>query len=210
MNLSGAKDPNFGSDGLTLVPAIIQDLNSGAVLMLGYMNQAAYEQTRSSGLVTFFSRSKGRLWTKGESSGNNLAVKSIHIDCDQDAILVVAEPKGPTCHSGEVSCFGDEYAERTARQHGGFLKELEQLLITRKAELPEGSYTAKLFKRGRQKIAQKVGEEAVELILEIFGDDQLFHEEAADLLFHYMVLLVERGSSLEDVIKLLRKRNVKP
>jgi phosphoribosyl-ATP pyrophosphohydrolase/phosphoribosyl-AMP cyclohydrolase len=189
------------SDGL--LPAIVQHWQSGAVLMLGYMDQAALAQTRQNGKVTFFSRSKQRLWTKGETSGNFLQLKSLHADCDGDAILVLAEPQGPTCHLGTASCFGDASAPPLA-----FLAELDALIDQREHERPAGSYTTKLFESGTRRIAQKVGEEGVETALAAVaqGGDELLGE-AADLLFHLLVLLRARGSSLRDLAVRLQSRH---
>ena len=186
-----------------LLPAIVQHYLTGEVLMLGYMNAEALAQTQSSGHVTFYSRSKQRLWTKGESSGHVLQVKSIRVDCDADTLLVQAEPQGPTCHLGTSSCFGD-----TARPPLGFLAELDALVASRKAELPEGSYTTRLFSGGTRRIAQKVGEEGVETALAAVaqGDDDLLGE-AADLVFHLTVLLRARGFGLADVTEVLIKRH---
>jgi phosphoribosyl-ATP pyrophosphohydrolase/phosphoribosyl-AMP cyclohydrolase len=186
-----------------LLPAIVQHYLTGEVLMLGYMNAEALAQTQSSGYVTFYSRSKQRLWTKGESSGHVLLVKSIRADCDADTVLVQADPQGPTCHLGTSSCFGD-----TARPPLGFLAELDALVASRKAELPEGSYTTRLFSGGTRRIAQKVGEEGVETALAAVtqGDDDLLGE-AADLVFHLTVLLRARGFGLADVTQVLIKRH---
>ena len=187
--------------GNGLVPAIVQDAVTGKILMLGYMNREAYELTEEKGLVTFFSRSRGELWTKGETSGNFLTVKEIFADCDMDTILVKAEPSGPVCHTGAVSCFGTDEDE-------GFIRELQEVIRKRKTERPEGSYTVRLFDKGVNKIAQKVGEEAVELIIESKDDDrELFLGEAADLMYHYLVLLVEKGCSLADVAEVLKTRH---
>jgi len=186
-----------------ILPSIIQDARSSQVLMLGFMNREAYEKTISEGRVTFYSRTKKRLWTKGEESGNYLQLVEIIEDCDNDTLLVKVNPEGPVCHTGERSCFGES---------GGngfeFVLELQDLLKSRKENLPEGSYTAKLFSSGVNKIAKKLGEEAVELIIEAKdSDDERFLEEAADLLFHMMVLLTERGYRLEDVVKVLKGRH---
>ena len=166
-----------------LVPVVIQNANTLQVLMLGYMNEEALEKTRAEGKVTFFSRSKNRLWTKGETSGNYLIVSEILEDCDNDTLLIKVFPQGPTCHTGSTSCF----AEETAR---GFLYELEKVIEQRIAEKSENSYTSKLFSRGVNKVAQKVGEEAVELVIEAKDTDiDLFKNEAADLLYHFLILL---------------------
>lgn len=186
-----------------LLPAIVQHYLTGEVLMLGYMNAEALAQTQASGHVTFYSRSKQRLWTKGESSGHVLQMKSIRADCDADTLLVQADPQGPTCHRGTSSCFGD-----IARPPLGFLAELDALVASRKAELPEGSYTTRLFNGGTRRIAQKVGEEGVETALAAVtqGDDDLLGE-AADLVFHLTVLLRARGFGLADVTEVLIKRH---
>lgn len=192
-----------------LVPAVIQDAETLAVLMVGYMNEEALRVTRETGRVTFYSRSKERLWTKGESSGNFLNVKSIREDCDEDALLILAQPLGPTCHNGTKSCFdgGAETAPETQEGPLDFVLQLESLLQRRRKELPEGSYSTKLFKKGRKKIAQKLGEEAVEVILEIDNEKERFTDEAADLVFHLLVLLADRDSSLGDVVKVLKDRH---
>jgi phosphoribosyl-ATP pyrophosphohydrolase/phosphoribosyl-AMP cyclohydrolase len=191
--------PDFAK-GDGLLPAIIQDDRSNQVLMLGYMNEEAFDKTRAEGIVTFFSRSKGRLWTKGESSKNFLNVKTMTLDCDEDAILIKAEPQGPTCHLGTTSCFGDEEAK-------GFLYKLQQTINQRINADDPNSYTNKLFKRGINKVAQKVGEEAVELVIESKdNNDELFKNEAADLLYHLLILLRAKNLSLEDVEKVLMSR----
>ncbi len=186
-----------------LLPAIVQHWLTGEVLMLGYMNAEALAQTQASGKVTFYSRSKQRLWTKGESSGHVLLLKSIRVDCDADTLLVQANPHGPTCHLGTSSCFGD-----TVRPPLGFLAELDSLVASRKAELPEGSYTTQLFSGGTRRIAQKVGEEGVETALAAVtqGDEELLGE-AADLVFHLTVLLRARGFGLADVTRVLAERH---
>lgn len=186
-----------------LLPAIIQHAQTGEVLMLGYMNAEALDVTQRTGHVTFFSRSKQRLWTKGESSGHVLALQSIRVDCDADTLLVQALPHGPTCHTGTSSCFGDE-----VRPPLGFLAELDALVAQRHAERPDGSYTTRLFEGGVRRIAQKVGEEGVETALAgvAQGDEELLGE-AADLLFHLSVLLRARGLSLTEVAALLAKRH---
>lgn len=184
-----------------LVPAIVQDVATREVLMLGYMNEEAFEQTQSSGFVTFWSRSKERLWQKGETSGNVLKVCEVRADCDQDAILVLAEPQGPTCHTGIRSCFGEEDLGV------GLLSELEAVIRSRKQEMPEGSYTTSLYKEGLPKILEKVEEESDEVIqaAQKEGPERLA-EESGDLLYHLMVLLAEQKISLEEVFKVLRKR----
>ncbi|MEO6926273.1 MAG: bifunctional phosphoribosyl-AMP cyclohydrolase/phosphoribosyl-ATP diphosphatase HisIE [Rhodanobacter sp.] len=188
-----------------LLPAIVQHWLTGEVLMLGYMNAEALSQTSSSGHVTFYSRSKQRLWTKGESSGHMLALKSIRVDCDADTLLIQAEPHGPTCHNGTSSCFGESVDVCPPL---GFLAELDALIAQRHAERPEGSYTTKLFDSGIRRIAQKVGEEGVETALAavVQGDEELLGE-AADLVFHLTVALRARGLSLGDVVAVLAKRH---
>jgi phosphoribosyl-ATP pyrophosphohydrolase/phosphoribosyl-AMP cyclohydrolase len=188
-----------------LLPAIVQHWRSGEVLMLGYMNADALVRTQASGHVTFYSRSKQRLWTKGESSGHVLALKSIRIDCDADTLLIQADPHGPTCHTGTSSCFGDSVDVRPPL---GFLAELDALVAQRHAERPAGSYTTKLFDGGMRRIAQKVGEEGVETALAAVaqGDEELLGE-AADLVFHLTVALRARGMSLGDVARVLSERH---
>ncbi len=197
-----------------ILPAVIQDAASGEVLMLGFMNAEAYEKTVSEGRVSFFSRTKKRIWTKGEESGNTLNVVGILEDCDQDSLLISVRPEGPVCHTGQRSCFGESlpgFRENTTEGEAGnlaFLGKLQKLLESRKRELPEDSYTAGLFRAGINKIAQKLGEEAVELVIEAKGDnDGRFLEESADLLFHLMILLVDRGYRLEDVCRVLEGRH---
>ena len=189
--------------GAELLPAIVQDAATGQVLMLGYMNREAADMTVSSGKVTFFSRSKQRLWTKGETSGNALVFVSAAIDCDRDTILVQADPAGPACHTGARTCFGDGLPSGA-----GFLAHLEAVVKSRKAEMPEGSYTTSLFAEGRARVAQKVGEEGVELALARMKDDrEEIANEAADLLFHMLVLLADAGMSLEDALAVLKRRH---
>ncbi|RRA98569.1 bifunctional phosphoribosyl-AMP cyclohydrolase/phosphoribosyl-ATP diphosphatase HisIE [Larkinella rosea] len=188
-----------------LVPAVIQDAETGKVLMLGYMNQEAYEKTRAEGVVTFFSRSKQRLWTKGETSNNFLHVSEIRVDCDGDTLLVKARPAGPTCHTGADTCFNEDN-----RGKGLFLNYLQGIIRDRKQNPTEGSYTASLFKKGVNKIAQKVGEEAVELVIEAKDtNDDLFRGEAADLLYHYLILLEQKNIDLDEVIAVLQQRHTK-
>lgn len=183
-----------------LVPVIIQDFASSQVLMLGYMNEEAYAKTKTESKVTFFSRSKNRLWTKGETSGNFLLVKEILIDCDQDTLLIKAEALGPTCHTGSTTCFNEETAK-------GFLYQLEQTIQKRLESGDEKSYTRDLMQKGINKVAQKVGEEAIELIIEAKdSNDELFKNEAADLLFHYLILLKVKGFSLEEIEQVLKLR----
>lgn len=190
-----------------LIPAIIQDAENFQVLMLGYMNKEALQMTLEEERVTFFSRSKGRLWTKGETSGNYLNLVDIQKDCDNDSLLVLANPQGPTCHTGEQSCFHEKKFK--PKNSLGFLNDLEQLIISRKKEMPEGSYTTSLFEKGVDKIAQKVGEEAVETVIEAKNGKKKFVAEVADLLFHLMVLLVEKDIRLKKVVKKLKKRHKK-
>ncbi|MBC2840595.1 bifunctional phosphoribosyl-AMP cyclohydrolase/phosphoribosyl-ATP diphosphatase HisIE [Robiginitalea sp. SC105] len=191
-----------------LVPAIIQDATTHKVLMLGYMNDAALKETRSSGRVTFYSRSKQRLWTKGESSGNFLEFVDVRIDCDGDALLVRARPTGPVCHTGSDTCWGETNAAPES-----FLPELEAIIARRKQQAAsptsdDSSYVAGLLKRGVAKVAQKVGEEAVETVIEAMGsDDGLFLEESSDLLFHWMILLQAKGYRLQDVEAILARRH---
>lgn len=186
-----------------LLPAIVQHWLSSEVLMLGYMNAEALAQTQASGKVTFYSRSKQRLWTKGESSGHVLALKSIRIDCDADTLLVQAEPHGPTCHLGTSSCFGE-----AVRPPLGFLAELDALVAQRHAERPADSYTTRLFDGGIRRIAQKVGEEGVETALAaVAQDDAELLGEAADLIFHLTVVLRARGLGLADVARVLADRH---
>lgn len=191
--------PNFNkSNGL--IPVIIQDEVSLQVLMLGYMNEEAFEKTVIEQKVTFFSRSKNRLWTKGETSGNFLCVKDIRLDCDDDTLLILAQADGPTCHKGTVSCFRTETAK-------GFLYQLEQTIHQRIDQDVENSYSNQLYKRGINKIAQKVGEEAVELVIEAKDDNaELFKNEAADLLYHYLILLKAKGFSLAEIESILKER----
>jgi phosphoribosyl-ATP pyrophosphohydrolase/phosphoribosyl-AMP cyclohydrolase len=188
-----------------LVPAVVQDADTFKVLMLGYMNVEALEQTQKEGKVTFFSRSKQRLWTKGEESGNFLLVKDIAIDCDKDTLLIKAVPLGPVCHTGADTCWD----EKNHRED--FLVLLEETIAARRLEAdPEKSYVARLFGKGINKIAQKVGEEAVELVIEAKDhDDKLFLDEASDLLFHYLILLNAKGYNLQDVTNVLRERHKK-
>lgn len=189
-----------------LVPAIVQHARSGEVLMLGWMNAEALDSTLRSGHVTFWSRSKGRMWTKGETSGNVLDVKSIRADCDNDSLLIVAEPQGPTCHTGAFSCFG-ERTELSAPL--ALLADLDTLVAQRYVERPPGSYTTQLFEGGVRRIAQKVGEEGVETALAATGqDDAALLDESADLVFHLIVLLRARGLSLGDVATTLKERHV--
>ncbi len=192
-----------------LIPAIIQDAKTFRVLMLGYMNEEAVKQTLEDELVTFYSRSKQRLWTKGETSGNTLKLIDMQADCDNDTILILAAPTGPTCHTGETSCF-HEKKFKPKKHKLDFLLDLEELIYDRKTEMPEGSYTTYLFNKGIDKIAQKVGEEAVETVIESKNNKKKkFVGEVADLLFHLMVLMAEREISLKKVVKKLKKRHKK-
>ena len=190
------------SDGL--VPAIIQDKKTKKVLMLGYMNKEAYEQTLKLQQVVFYSRSKKRLWKKGETSGNFLNLKSMTLDCDQDCLLLKVHPVGPVCHTGADTCFNEE------NKKSGFMNELEDIIDDRMRNPNVNSYVSKLYQKGVNKIAQKVGEEAVELVIEAMdNNDDLFKDEAADLLFHYLVLLQTRGMRLSDIKGELKKRHKK-
>ena len=186
-----------------LLPAIVQDVRNREVLMLGYMNRAAYQQTQREGRVTFYSRSKQRLWTKGETSGRYLHLHSMYPDCDGDTLLVWATPEGPACHTGTQTCFGD-----VETAHAAFLGELQAFLKQRQQDMPEGSYTTRLFQEGLNRMAQKVGEEAIETV--IAAKDQALeplHEETADLLYHLSVMLLARGTSLDAVVEVLRRRH---
>ncbi|NCI51077.1 bifunctional phosphoribosyl-AMP cyclohydrolase/phosphoribosyl-ATP diphosphatase HisIE [Sediminibacterium roseum] len=195
-------DFNKYADGL--VPAIVQDFNTGKVLMLGFMNPEALAKTEQTGKVTFFSRSKQRLWTKGEESGHFLELKSLAVDCDHDTLLVKAHPRGPVCHTGADTCWGE------TNQPDNFLLYLEEIIRLRRQVAPQDSYVASLFAKGINKIAQKVGEEAVELVIEAKDDnDELFLGEAADLLFHYLLLLNAKGFNLQNVLDILQKRHTK-
>ncbi|AEH02280.1 bifunctional phosphoribosyl-AMP cyclohydrolase/phosphoribosyl-ATP diphosphatase HisIE [Lacinutrix sp. 5H-3-7-4] len=197
-------DFNKNNDGL--VPAIIQDATTKNVLMLGYMNEEAFNKTKDTKLVTFFSRSKNRLWTKGEESGNVLNLVDIKLDCDNDTLLIQVNPKGPTCHKGSDTCWNDTNAENF-----GFISKLENTIESRvKAGDSEKSYVASLFAKGINKVAQKVGEEAVEVVIEAKDDnDNLFLNESADLLFHYLMLLQAKGFKLNDVVNVLKGREKK-
>jgi len=186
-----------------LVPAIIQDNETKTVLMLGYMNQEAFDKTLETKRVTFFSRSKQRLWTKGEESKNYLNLVSIENDCDSDTLLVKVNPEGPTCHKGTDTCWAGDNL-----QDYGFLTNLEDVITERRTNMSDKSYTASLFKKGINKIAQKVGEEAVEVVIEAKdNDDNLFLNESADLLYHYLILLQAKGFTLNDVVDVLKGRH---
>lgn len=186
-----------------IVPAIIQDASTNKVLMLGYMDKEALAKTEADKRVTFFSRSKNRLWTKGEESGNFLDVVSIAADCDNDTLLIKAKPHGPVCHTGSDTCWNEKNSADTL----AFIAELERTIVERKSAAASESYVASLLAKGINKVAQKVGEEAVELVIEAKdNNDDLFLGEAADLLFHYIVLLQARGFALKDVVATLEKR----
>ena len=194
---------DFNKNKEGLVPAIIQDATTKNVLMLGYMNEAAYSKTMKTKLVTFYSRSKQRLWTKGEESGNVLNLVDIKIDCDNDTLLIQVEPKGPTCHKGSDTCWNQDN-----NLDYGFISELENIIQNRKENPSEDSYVASLFNKGINKIAQKVGEEAVEVVIEAKDNNaDLFLNESADLLFHYLILLKAKGYALNDVVNILQTRH---
>lgn len=193
-------NPDFSKYSDGLVPVIVQDNNTQKVLMLGFMNEEAFNKTIIESKVTFYSRSKKRLWTKGETSGNFLLVKEMLTDCDNDTLLIKAVPTGPVCHTGADTCFKENNQEFT-------LQKLEQVIADRKANPSDASYTSSLFTKGINKIAQKVGEEAVELVIESKDNDEVkFLNEAADLLFHYLILLQAKGHQLDNVIKTLATR----
>ena len=186
-----------------LIPAIVQDNNTNKVLMLGFMNEEAYEETRETGKVTFFSRTKNRLCMKGETSGNTLQLVSMMVDCDNDTILIKAVPAGPVCHTGADTCFGEKNVEDIM-----FLKYLQDFIEQRRQEMPEGSYTTSLFLKGVNRMAQKVGEEAVETVIEATnGTEEGFIYEASDLIYHLIVLLTSKGLRLEDLARELKKRH---
>jgi phosphoribosyl-ATP pyrophosphohydrolase/phosphoribosyl-AMP cyclohydrolase len=192
---------DFEKSADKLIPAIVQDANTSVVLMLGYMNRESFDLTNSTGKVTFFSRSRQKLWIKGETSGNFLFVKKILVDCDADTILIKAEPTGAVCHTGADTCFNE------TNESEDFLLELEKTIENRRANPSENSYTAQLFQKGINKIAQKVGEEAVELIIEAKDEnEELFKAEAADLLYHLIVLLQAKNLKLTDIYETLRQR----
>ena len=195
---------NFSKSDMGIVPVIIQDSSSNVVLMLGYMNEEALLETIESELVTFYSRSKQRLWVKGETSKHFLHVVDIKTDCDFDTLLIKAKPDGNVCHTGAETCFNEENASED------FLRDLEKIISGRKKHLRSGSYTSTLFKKGINAIAQKVGEEAVELVIEAKDNNKkLFVNEAADLMFHYLVLLREKNVELDDVFDVLKERHKK-
>lgn len=193
---------NFNKYADGLVPAIIQDIDTSKVLMLGFMNEAALEKTNELQKVTFFSRSKNRLWTKGEESGNYLLLKEIKADCDQDTLLIKVSPVGTVCHTGADTCWNE------MNEAGNFLDKLENVIAARKDSPGDKSYTSSLFAKGINKIAQKVGEEAVELVIEAIDEQvDLFKEEAADLLFHYLILLQAKGCRLNEITTILKNRH---
>ena len=195
---------NFNKNNDGLVPAIIQDATTKNVLMLGYMNQEAFDKTIETNQVTFFSRTKNRLWTKGEESGHFLNMVTVQNDCDQDTLLIQVNPVGPTCHKGTDTCWGEKNDATF-----GFLSQLEEIIKNRReAGNSEKSYVASLFEKGINKIAQKVGEEAIEVVIEAKDDnDDLFINESADLLFHYLILLQAKGLTLKDIVRVLENRN---
>jgi len=196
------RQPNFSKADNNLLPVIVQDSETRVVLMLGYMNEEAYKLTYETQKVTFFSRSKNRLWVKGETSENYLLVNNILIDCDDDTILILAKPMGPTCHTGSDTCFNEK------NETNSFLYKLQGIIEARKLNPSDTSYTSELFKKGINKIAQKVGEEAVELVIESKdNNEKLFLNEAADLTYHYLVLLSAKGYSLQDVENVLKERH---
>jgi phosphoribosyl-AMP cyclohydrolase / phosphoribosyl-ATP pyrophosphohydrolase len=191
--------------GNGLITAVVQDAQTDKVLMVGYMNAEALQKSKAENRVTFFSRSKNRLWTKGETSGNYLEIISMVEDCDQDALLIKVNPAGPTCHTGADTCFNEQNEGKAT-----FLNHLKQVIKDRRNNPTEGSYTTSLFKKGINKIAQKVGEEAVEIVIEAKdNDDNLFKNEAADLLFHYLILLEAKNIDLDEVIHVLQERHKK-
>jgi len=195
---------NFSKYSDGLVPAIIQDFQTHKVLMLGFMNDEALQQTYNTGKVTFYSRTKERLWTKGEQSGNFLNLKSITVDCDNDTLLIKVQPQGPTCHTGADTCFNEK------NHSDDFLTYLEQIIELRSKASSEESYVSRMLQKGINKVAQKVGEEAIELVIEAKDNDEtLFLGEAADLMFHYLLLLNAKGFKLQQVIEVLQKRHTK-
>lgn len=195
--------PDFSKDTNGLLPAIIQDFQTGKVLMLGFINEESLAKTNEINKVTFFSRSKNRLWTKGEESGNFLEVVDIKLDCDNDTFLIKVKPVGAVCHTGNDTCWNEKNEDNFS-----FLHDLEKIILDRKINPTESSYTSLLFKKGLNKIAQKVGEEAVEVVIEAKdSNDDLFKNESADLLFHLLVLFAEKNISLNEVIDVLKKRH---
>jgi len=195
---------NFNKLAGDLLPAVIQDNTTDKVLMLGFMNQEAYDKTVSTGLVTFFSRTKNRLWTKGEESGNFLKVVTIQPDCDQDTLLIKVDPVGPVCHTGTDTCWGEVNKQDDLM----FLKHLQDFIDKRKREMPQGSYTTTLFEDGLARMAQKVGEEAIETVIEAMaGNDERLIYEASDLVYHLIVLLAHKGYRIEDLARELKKRH---
>jgi len=195
---------NFNKLAGEILPAVIQDNTTNKVLMLGFMNKEAYDKTVSTGLVTFFSRTKNRLWTKGEESGNFLKVVTIQPDCDQDTLLIKVNPVGPVCHTGADTCWGEENKAEDIL----FLKHLQDFIDKRKREMPQGSYTTTLFEDGLNRMAQKVGEEAIETVIEAMaGNDERLLYEASDLVYHLIVLLSHKGYRIEDIALELKKRH---
>lgn len=189
-----------------LVPAILQDINTGQILMLAYMNRESINKTAETGKATFYSRSRQEIWLKGETSGNFQEVKEISLDCDGDTILLKVEPAGPACHTGSQSCFYREFYRETDISGWEIIYKLEDIIKSRKANLPENSYTTRLFKAGNQRIAQKVGEEAVETVIAALTEPERLAEETADLIYHLIVLLVDSGLSLKEIQKELIAR----
>lgn len=203
MNAISFSQLNVGKSSDGLVPAIIQDALTHQVLMLGYMNREAYEKSVAEGRVTFFSRTKGRLWTKGEQSGNYMNIVSLSVDCDADTLLIRVVPEGPACHTGTKTCWGSAVPETE-----GFIRHLQGVIRDRHEKMPEGSYTTKLFNSGVNKIAQKVGEEAVETVIEaVAGNRDAMVYEASDLIYHLLVLLESTGCSIADLEKELARRH---
>ena len=195
---------NFTKLAGDILPAVIQDNSTGKVLMVGFMNKEAYDKTVSTGLVTFFSRTKNRLWTKGEESGNFMKVVTIQPDCDQDTLLIKVNPVGPVCHMGTDTCWGEENKADDIL----FLKHLQEFIDKRKLEMPKGSYTTTLFEDGLNRMAQKVGEEAIETVIEaLAGNDERLLYEASDLVYHLIVLLSHKGYGIEDIARELKKRH---
>ena len=195
---------NFNKLAGELLPAVIQDNTTDKVLMVGFMNKEAYDKTVSTGLVTFFSRTKNRLWTKGEESGNFLKVVTIQPDCDQDTLLIKVNPVGPVCHTGADTCWGEVNKQDDLM----FLKQLQDFIDKRKREMPQGSYTTTLFEDGLSRMAQKVGEEAIETVIEAMaGNDERLLYEASDLIYHLIVLLSHKGYRIEDIAIELKKRH---